>query len=276
MATTLAPNYTKREYRWTDWKTIAISRGFLYQYEEENGLYTIWGYDGPEVHTCQIWTGTVPDSITPVYSQAQNDADKSDFETNYKPAGNKSIASIDTDGAQIVRTKAAKRGWTYTAIPVEVTTSKCGGDAYSKKADGTDRTYFTVKAYNASSVEVTSPGLANINLATITSLVVDFEPPFDYEIIGGYLRVLTDVTSDIRVWIIAVPDVSEAYGGSKEMAGGINLRYLSPGNVFQVDGRVTKILPYNATYHTNKLRFIFKHDAGITENFSIVLELYKQ
>jgi hypothetical protein len=124
-------------------------------------------------------------------------------------------------------------------------------------------------------VEITTAGEGGANLATATKTILDFEPPHDYEIIGGSLRTVTSIDTDMRLWIVAVPDISAAYGGSKEMASNINLRYLTPGNVYDVDGRVSKYLSYNATYHTNKLRFIFTYPAGTTEELSITLEHYK-
>jgi hypothetical protein len=276
MAISIAGQYTQREYRWTQFKAIAASKAFLHQHADDGEIYTIWGYDGPEVHICNIWKNAVPYAVIDSgYSQAQNDSDKSDFETNYLALSNKALGPRDTDGASIVRIKAAKAGWTYVAVSAEIVTSTIGGSLYSKYVDGTNRGEFTVKCYNADDVEVTTPGLLNANLATIVKTVVDFEPPYDYEVIGGYLRTLTSIDQDMRLWIIAVPDIPANYGGSKEMCCGINLRYLSPGNVYEVDGRVSKFLKYDATYHTNKVRLIFKHVAGMTENLSIVLEIYK-
>jgi len=250
-------------------------KGLSFQYHENIELYTIWTYDSNDIHMCQIYKETVPYSGNPNYSQIQNDLDKTNFETNFKSLGNLSLGQIDSDGAQIVRVKAAKRGWSYSAIPIELTTSSISGVFYSKMADGTDRQGITVKSYNSNLEEVTTTGEANINLASITRTVVDFEPPFDYEIIGGALRTLTNIDVDMRLWIIAVPDVPLNSGGSKEMASGINLRYLAPTNVYDVDGRVSKFLAYNATYHTNKLRFIFTYPAGTTETLNLTLELFK-
>jgi len=47
------------------------------------------------VLSCTIWTGAVPAGvIAGGYSQAQNDADKTDFETNFKPYANRSIDAV--------------------------------------------------------------------------------------------------------------------------------------------------------------------------------------
>jgi len=99
---------TTRLYNWTDWLVVATSHKFAIQYEDDIDTYTIWGYDGPEVHICTIWQGTVPDAaITGGYSQAQNDADLADWETNYKPTAN---APIDPRAATGVQGVAAAKG----------------------------------------------------------------------------------------------------------------------------------------------------------------------
>jgi hypothetical protein len=181
--------------------------------------------------------------------------------------------SKDTDGAQIVRVKAAKKGWTYGSIPIEFKTAEIGS-MYSKTADGVDRPGVSLKFFDNTGAEITTEGLSEINETTIIRSIVDFEPPYDYEVIGGTLRIGTDIAFDCRLWIIAVPDIA-APNGSKEMAGGINLKFLAPQQILQVDGRVSKTLTYNASLHTNKLRFIFEHQAGTKTDIHINIELFR-
>jgi len=98
MAIALAPQFTQRSYRWTDWKAVQYSKNLVTQYDDNEIIYTIWGYDGPEVHICTIWKGTVPDGVKASYSQEQNDSDKSDFETNFKPSANQPVIPMASDG----------------------------------------------------------------------------------------------------------------------------------------------------------------------------------
>lgn len=277
MAISISSKYTQRFYDWSGWKTVYSTKGSPFQYEDDGVLYTIWTYDADEIHMCQIWKETVPTLTLVNYSQIQNDIDKTDFETNYKSIGNLPLTQLDSDGASIVRMKAAKRGWTYFACPIEFSTSTLNS-LYSKLSDGTNRSGITIKYYNGSGTEVTTTGLLNVNLATIVQTVVDFEPSYDYEIIGGELRIDQDITNiqDCRLYIIAAPDIPAIYGGSKEMTGGINLRYLAPQNTMVVDGRVSKFLTYNATTHTNKLRFILNHTIGLQAPIHITIDLYRQ
>lgn len=247
---------------WSVFKSMVDAKGLLTQYIDIYDSYYLKAFDGPFEIRC----------IIPKTSPASSD--QTDFETNYKNTANSRLSQFDSDGANIVRVKAAKKGWTYAAIPFEFNTSSLTAP-YSKTVDGSDRPGISLKLYNSSNVEITVPGVLNVNLGTATRTVIDFEPPYDYEVIGGSIRTLTDILVDMRLWIIAVPDIPAGSGGSKEMAGGINLRYLSPGNVYQVDGRVSKLLAYDATYHTNKLRLIFDYPAGTVETLSVVMELYR-
>jgi len=93
MSLTLAPQFTQINYTWTNWKTIQVLKTGNHQYDDDNSVYTIYFYDGPEAHICSIWKGTIPETIITngTYTQVQNNIDKSDFETNFKPYGNKSL-----------------------------------------------------------------------------------------------------------------------------------------------------------------------------------------
>lgn len=88
MSVVIGNQYTQKYYRWTNWKTILVAKALVYQYDDDGTIYTIYGYDGPEVHVTSIYKGTVPYAVVNGYSQAQNDSDKSDFETNYLAGAN--------------------------------------------------------------------------------------------------------------------------------------------------------------------------------------------
>lgn len=245
-------------------KNFATSFGLHMKWIEEESSYFITLTD-KDVTYHTILSKDIPSS------------DLTDFETNVKPNPQAPLEQVDSDGAALVRVKAAKRGWTFGAIPIEFKTAEIGS-LYSKHVDGTNRPGISLKFFNSQNQEITSEGLLEINESTIIKTVVDFEPAYDYEIIGGTLRIDQDITSaqDCRLWIIAVPDVPANLGGSKEMTGGINLKYLTPNNELHVDGRVAKAMIYNPILKTNKLRFIFEHTAGLKVPIQIVIELYRQ
>lgn len=92
MAVVLASQFTQREYRWSQWLDVKEAKELVYQYDEEDGaegIYTIWGYDGPEAYLCKIYKGTVPQAVIDAgYTQQQNDADQAEFEADYKAGAN--------------------------------------------------------------------------------------------------------------------------------------------------------------------------------------------
>lgn len=82
----------QRSGSWDWFKALVTQKTLKVQYEENDSEYVIYGYDLPEVCVCTIWKSDLPPSvINGGYSQAKNDSDKSDFETNFKPYANRSI-----------------------------------------------------------------------------------------------------------------------------------------------------------------------------------------
>ena len=177
----------------------------------------------------------------------------------------------DTDGAPISRPKAAQVGWTYHLTAPEFATSTVSS-LYHKSVTGSDLNECVIKYYDASDVELTTQGSCDTDCV---KTVFHFEPTWNYEIIGGTLKTVSVVTENVRCWVIAVPDVAAAYGGSKVMVQGVNLKFIDPNNGIEADGRVTKFMTYNATYHTNKIQLIVKHPAGHKEDLMMAFELYK-
>jgi len=251
----------KIQLTWADFKT-QLATGLPYRYLSIQGVYYLYAIDEPFQFECLI--------------HQNNGDDQVDFEANYKNSAFTTFSQFDTDGAQIVRTKAAKRGWSFWALPVEITTSTIGGSLYCKDASGNDISGLTCKIYDNNGNEITTPGALNANLNTCVKTVLDYEAAFDYEIIGGELRVNSNPSQDIRLWIIGAPDISAQYGGSKEFASGINLKFMATDNAFQVDGRVTKYIAYNAQNHQGKLRVMLKHPAGTQVNLLFVMHTYRQ
>lgn len=102
MSLVISKNLTQRQYDWTTWKSIQASKNLVTQYEDDGNVYTIFGYDGPEIILCTIYKGNVPTNVQDNgYSQAQNNADKADFESNFKPSANKPIVLRSADGRTV-------------------------------------------------------------------------------------------------------------------------------------------------------------------------------
>lgn len=246
---------------WSALKQIANTKGNLQYSEDKDNIY-VFLVDGSF-------------QLTSIINKHIDQESKDDFELNYKSTSNLSLWQNDSDGAQIVRIKAAKKGWSFWAIPIEITTSTLLGSLYCKSSDDLDIPGINCKIYNGNNEEITTAGLLNANLNTCVKTVIDFEPQFDYEIIGGALRINSNPSQDIRLWIVGAPDIPAQFGGSKEFASGINLKFLAPDSSFEIDGRVTKFLTYNPATHQGKMRIILKHPAGTQVNMQIVVHIYR-
>lgn len=180
------------------------------------------------------------------------------------------IPDRDNDGSQVVRVKTAMKGWTYSAMAFHLTTSDLDS-ATLKDANGDDSTGVTLKLYNSSSIELTEEATES----TATKTVIDFELPEDIELIGGRIMQPSVPASDLWFGVIGVPDVPYAYGGSREMVRGVNLKYVPSCCIFETDGRSSKYMAYSSDYHTSKLRFIFNHATGLTHDIMVVLDGYR-
>lgn len=250
------------QLQWTEFKAYAVNNGLPMRGFENDYEYTVYASDAGFTVFCKL--DKSPSDTT----------ERDDYVNNYKASANTRLGQYDSDGALLVRNKAARKGWTFVSLPFEFETARLSDTLFSADSAGVQRSFITMKAYNAQDEEVTTAGLLNANYATIVKTVISFEPPYDYEMIGGDLRTLTTIAADLRFWLIAAPDIA-APAGSKEMGGGINLKYLAPNNVFSIDGRVTKMATYNAQLHTSKLHLIFKYPAGTNESLMVVAQLYR-
>lgn len=250
---------TTTNVSWADLKAFIIARNLPIQWREDSENYYLEAYDGSYGMSC-ILNKLLSDEVP-------------EFEATYKAVGNQSFSDID--GIPFMRLKASKKGWSFWALPIEINTSLLSGNLFCKDSNGVDIPGITVKIYDAQGVEITVPGLANINLSLCTKTVIDFEPAFDYEMIGGSLRINSNPAQDVRLWIVGAPDIPAIYGGSKEFASGVNLKFLAPDSSFEIDGRVTKYVTYNATDHRGKLRVILKHPAGLSLNCQILIHTYR-
>lgn len=262
---------------WQALKQFATDRSLSIQYVDADGNYNLAAFDGAFGLDC-------------VLNKAQNLEEVADFEANFKTAGNQSprmktvlddgngnvVNQLDTDNALIVRIKAAKRGWSYWSVPIEIVTSTLGASLFAQDSLGVVIPWITARIYDSEGAEITTAGLLNANLAQCVKTVVDFEPTFNYEIIGGSLRINSNPSVDCRLWIVAAPDVPANLGGSKEFASGINMKFLSADNSWDVDGRVAKAVTYDPIYHSGKLRMIIKHPPGLQVNLMFVAQLFRQ
>ena len=245
---------------WTDFKAAADAKNISIQYIDTGSRYYLYLVDGPFALTCTL---------------LKTDSDATDFEDNYKSNGNQSLVPRDSDGSPLQRGKTTKTGWHYQPHWVEITTSKIGG-IYNKDDNGVDLGFATIKLYDdidsASATEITVQATADTDCV---KTVVDWMPTHDYEVIAAKIFQDGKPSNDHRVYVVAVPDLTPAQGGSIPFStGGINLKHLGTGAAADTDGRSSKYMTYDATYKTNKFRIIINHPAGEQHTFAMLFELF--
>lgn len=241
---------------WASFKAIVITAKQLQlQFEETAFCYNIYAFDDASL----CWSYTIA---------KDSGSDQIDFETNYKSKGNGKLAGqTDSDNASFSRTKQAPTGWTYQFRGIEFVTSN-PSSLVNLDPNGNTLTDANIKLYDASGVLTTTSSLA-------VKTVIDFEPAYDYYVIGGLSKIQVTPVNDVRLSVIAVPDVPFAYGGSRIMIQNVNFKFITSLDKIDADGRASKMLSYSATNHTSKLRFIVTHLAGETHSIAIYLEHYK-
>jgi len=181
------------------------------------------------------------------------------------------IGPEDSDNAPLTRLKICPTGWHMHLACFEFETSKLNS-GYEKYLDGTDRNFLTMKFYNASDEELTTQ--QDIDSGCVKT-VVDWEPTHDFEIIAGSFRQSSAPSSDVRVWVVGVPDIPPAYGGSVCFCCGLNLMYYGANEGGSIDGRTAKKLVYDSENHTSKMRFILRHGAGVQHKIHAMMEVFE-
>ncbi len=181
----------------------------------------------------------------------------------------------DADGVPLSRTKITQSGWHFQAHVFEFTTSKLAS-TYSKDIDDDDLGFLTIKYYDSSDVELVAGTQAELDSDCVLT-VIDWEPDYNYEIIGGTLYQSVVPSTDVRLWILAVPDLTPAQGGSIPFVeGGLNLKHMGTGPIVDLDGKTPKLMSYDATYHTNKFRFTTRHNAGAQCPLMIMFKIFEE
>jgi len=204
-------------------------------------------------------------------SLLKTEGDIADYLANYASLAN--ITSSDASGREIITGGLAPRGWTFQFLCFEVETSKLAA-IICKDYKGVDVSGLTAKFFNSSDVELVAGTQAELD-ANCTTTQVDFFPTYDYMIIGGGIIQKTVPSTDMRIWVVVVPDIAAASGGSKELIINMNIDYFDSKYEWKLDGRVGKLLKYHASLKTNKMRMIVKHDTGVKHKVMINYEYYK-
>ncbi len=245
---------------WTIIKDFAVGRALSMQWIDLVDAYEIRAFDDVFSMACNV---------------PKNTAECTDFETNFKASGNKRIGfQTEDENAQLVRLKYAPIGWHYQAHCLEVTTSTVGG-LYSKKHDGTDTGFSTLKFYRADGTEITSGLQADLDLDCVKTRIV-WQANHSFEIISGQIRNLIDpLDNDVRLDVVVAPHIPYAYGGTKVFIQKLNLKYIREKTELKTDGRASKTITYDPVNFSHRFHFDLTHAAGSKTSHMIALEFYK-
>lgn len=182
------------------------------------------------------------------------------------------IPERDDDG-NIIQPKDQfnKPGWSYQSHGIEFETSVLNS-IYEKDDKDNAMGFATLKTYNDLAMTQESTDQADADLNAVKT-VINWEPTFDYELLKG--EMFTDLmpVADLRVFTIGVPDIPPPLG-SKYFICGMNLKYIKSQHIL-IDGERTKLLEYNAIYHTNKLRIVLNHNAGFKHKLHVLFSIFR-
>lgn len=114
---------------WTHLRNVVDDKHLPIQYEYNTDGYEVFAVDNGITYSTIIYNNAVPDPT--VYSQAQNDSDKSDFLTNYAPTANRAMQAF-----------AARDGYTTNLYPILQGGTDSGGIVRIFAADTSRRQVF--------------------------------------------------------------------------------------------------------------------------------------
>jgi hypothetical protein len=174
----------------------------------------------------------------------------------------------DSDGATILRQKAAKAGWKAQFHAIRIKTATTNG-VHNKDKNGNDLGFCTYTMFNSENQVTTDP-------TQCTKTVVTWEPTHDMEIVGGRLLQKQAATDDVWIYVTAAAHIPTNMGGSIAfLEGGVNLQDVADGGEVDFDGRAAKYIAYDATYHSGKFEILFKHPVNFQHTSTLVFELFK-
>jgi len=236
---------------WTGFKDFCSARSVGMHYNQTDIAYELFANDDGVCASCKVGI-TIPAN-----------SEQTDFETNYKSSCNVSLT--DSTGRPIHRMAITRSGFGLQCQTVEFETSKLSS-VHNKDKDNDDLGFAEMKFYDASDNELTTQ--TAIDSSCVRTDVL-WEPTYDFEIIGGEIWQQSIPSQDVYTWFY------NEYSGHEFCSGGLNLKFLGANGCKKMDGRAPKLLPYNETYHTNRMVLVARHPAGFQHKVMFVMEFFK-
>ena len=191
------------------------------------------------------------------------------------------IPERDNDGGILYGQRITHPGWQYQLTSFEITTCKLGGKT-ELGVDGLDQGFGVLKWYDGSGTELVQGGSETdadfqIRLDTDCKKThMDWTPTTDYQLIGGQIRQQNAPSTNVRLWVIGVPGLTPAQGGTKVFINNLNLKFLANAESVTANGRAPKDLLYNNPIPgTNTLRYQFISDSlGLQHTTQVSMEIF--
>jgi hypothetical protein len=177
--------------------------------------------------------------------------------------------SRDSDGVPLQRLKIAANGAKFKTHHIYFKTSDLDS-LKERKEDGTSYDYSTLKLFDINGIEITD----SANEGDAVKTVVEFEPPFTYEIIGGGIYQASVPASSLIVHAIFAPTIPEAYGGQIHFINEGHLEMMGTGKVVDIDGYVPKKINYDSVNHSGRFNFVFHHAAGLQHELLMFIKIF--
>ena len=178
----------------------------------------------------------------------------------------------DYDGRHVIKMAVTAPGNHYQQREIEICLSKHNG-CTSYDWDNNIQSDVTCKIFDSNGVEITDPA----NEANAVRTQYFFAPNHDYDILGGNIRQIVTPNADIRVSAIGgAVDLGINY--SKVFIPSLNLKYVSPGNQLETDGRASKhmkLTTEGVPVTTNKFEVNIYYPQGNTHCFAMSFEIFK-
>ena len=176
---------------------------------------------------------------------------------------------LDADGATLTRPKMAATGRHYQLHGMSFTTAGVGSFK-QPDTDGVNRAYGELSFFDHDN----TPCSGIENMHKVCKTIVDWEPPFDYEIMGGKFHQYGSPSGELILNVVALPDIPASYGGNVEFVLATDLRFIGPDTGLDILGHTTSELIYSATQHTNKIRMSLHHASGVQHEMYIGFEIF--
>lgn len=224
---------------------------------------------------------TSGDNCNVTFKDVVSDADKATLDSLVAahsgqplagPASPVSLTGINTtiDGRLTIRNTTASKCHNFSLRVFSFTFGDPSTLKNLRPSDFSPLSDVTMTCYDSGGAVTTDPTQA-------VKTVLDFEPTYNYEVIGGWVDLpsglIGGTTGSYWVSCIGVPDIPSAYGGSIPFVYPVNLEHAFTQKVVS-DGRATQYLTYDPVHHTSKLRWIFLHPVSSGFGLQIYVETF--